>query len=195
MFSLLTLYKDMFHREKIWLTLKGLIIAPFNKFNLVMGMMLAEIVVIIPVVAIFLIICYIFFPIPLLNILFFCLIFLAIIIIFMGIGVFIGVLEITKEGKSAIVVFGTQFISWLSCVTYPLRLFPQILQDIIMLNPFYYIFDLLRLTWWAGIDPTDAIQYISVEHIVITILTTLIIPIVSLYLFDVIYKKYGISGY
>ena len=195
MFSLLTLYRNMFHQEKIWLTLKGLIIAPFNKFNLVVGMMLAEIVVIVPIVACFLIVCYIFFPIPLLNILIFCVIFLAIIVIFTGIGVFIGVLEIVREGKSAIVAYGTQFISWLSCVTYPLRLFPRILQNLIMLNPFYYIFDLLRLSWWAGINPADALQYIYVEHIVITILTTISIPIVSLYLFDIIYKKYGISGY
>jgi ABC-type polysaccharide/polyol phosphate export permease len=195
MFGILKLYKDTFRREKIWQTLKGLIIAPFNRFNLIVGILLTELIIIIPTVAIFIIICYLLFPIPLINLLYFCLIFLAIIIIFMGIGVLIGVIDIVNEDISNLLLYATQFISWLSCVTYPLKIFPKILQFFIKLNPFYYIFDLLRLSWWAGIDPVEASRYITWQHYFILISMTIGIPIIGLYSFDRIYNRYGISGY
>ncbi|MHA1293717.1 MAG: ABC transporter permease, partial [Promethearchaeota archaeon] len=155
MFSILNLYKDTFRREKIWQTLKGLIIAPFNKFNLLIGLLIAEMIVILPTIAFFIFLCYILYPIPLINLFYFCLVFLGILLFFAGVGILIGVIDIVNENVPNLTTYGTQFLSWLSCVTYPLKLFPKILQFFIKLNPLYYMFDLLKLTWWQGVDPID----------------------------------------
>ena len=195
MFGILNLYKETFRREKVWLTLKGLIIAPFNRFNLIVGLLITELIIIIPTITFFIIICYLLFPIPLISLLHFCSIFIAIIIIFMGIGVLIGVIDIVNEDISNLLSYSTKFISWLSCVTYPLKLFPRILQFFIRLNPFYYIFDLLKLSWWAGIDPIDAYKYISWQHYFVLFTMTIGIPIIALWSFDRIYNRYGITGY
>ena len=110
-------------------------------------------------------------------------------------GFIMGVFEIVNENISATLSVGISFIALVSCLFYPIEIFPEEFHFIIQLNPLYYYFDLLRLTWWAGIDSEDALNYISLTHIIVVICFTLIMPLIASYLFFIIYKKYGTSGY
>ena len=66
---------------------------------------------------------------------------------------------------------------------------------VILLNPLYYYFELLRLSWWAGINYEEAIRYITLNHILFVLVCTITTPLLGSHLFLTIYKKYGVSGY
>ncbi|GAG84268.1 unnamed protein product [marine sediment metagenome] len=84
-------------------------------------------------------------------------------------------------------------IFWFSCITYPYELFPVVLQNMINLNPLYYLFDLIRYAWLED----DILLTLSIHFInlVIMILIAVILPILGVIIFNKAYKKYGISGY
>jgi hypothetical protein len=64
-----------------------------------------------------------------------------------------------------------------------------------MINPLYYLFDLARLVWLFGLDPALAYNFLTPTHIIIVIIGLICLPIIAVYLFKKLYKKYGISGY
>ena len=64
---------------------------------------------------------------------------------------------------------------------------------IIALYPFYYIFDSLRWAWLENNIINSLVNH--GRSYIILILSVLIIPIIAVYLFNYIYKKYGIVGY
>ena len=84
---------------------------------------------------------------------------------------------------------------WLSCFSYPLQIFPGFLQNFILLNPLYYIIDIIRLTWLMGIEANLALTFITPAHIIIFAAFTIFLPIISVYLFNKFYDRFGISGY
>ena len=142
---------------------------------------------------VFFIICYIVYPISLLTVLSVILIFFLIALIFSAIGLFLGVFAITNENIWKILGFILNFIILLSCITYPYEIFPSFIQQIINLNPLYYLFDLLRFVW---IEDHLLISILT-HPIDIMILFTLAIalPLISVYIFNTVYQKYGIVGY
>ena len=75
--SIITKYDISFRRDKYWKTLSAVMVAPVNKFTLLLGVLVAEMIMIsVPVIIIF-IIAYILFPISLLYL------FLTLLILFM----------------------------------------------------------------------------------------------------------------
>ena len=95
---------------------------------------------------------------------------------------------------SASLAAGISFISILSCLFYPIDIFPENIRFIILLNPLYYYFDLIRLTWWVGIDESVS-SYITMNHILVVSIFTIITPLIASVYFDRIISKYGIRGY
>ena len=180
-------------REKYWKTIQSLIIAPLNRYNLLLGIFLPHMILISIPMVVFFIICYIVYPISLLTVLSVILIFFLIALIFSAIGLFLGVFAITNENIWKILGFILNFIILLSCITYPYEIFPSFIQQIINLNPLYYLFDLLRFVW---IEDHLLISILT-HPIDIMILFTLAIalPLISVYIFNTVYQKYGIVGY
>ena len=84
-------------------------------------------------------------------------------------------------------------VFWLSCLTYPFEIFPGIIQQIINLNPLYHIFNILRMTWIEN-NIIFSISSHPLEYLIL-FSTVLIFPIISIYVFKKIYKKFGIVGY
>ncbi|MFX0072076.1 MAG: ABC transporter permease, partial [Candidatus Hermodarchaeota archaeon] len=144
---------------------------------------------------IFFVIAYILFPIPFLYLFLFFLVFFSIYIIFGSIGLIIGVLGMSYEEIVPYANFILRIIFLFACITYPKEIFPELIQSIMLLNPFYYIFDLLRITWYLGLDYETASSLITPFHIISIIFLTIITPIISLFTFEYFYKKYGIQGY
>jgi ABC-type polysaccharide/polyol phosphate export permease len=188
-------YRKMFQHEKYWKTLQALLVAPINHFNILIGLLIAEIILISIPITIFLIIAIIIYPISFFNMLLVILMILVISLTFGSIGLIIGILIISKEGFYKIIDIGFTFLFWLSCISYPIQIFPELVRIVILLNPLYYLFDLLRLIWLVGIDPVLAINYLSPAHIIIASVMLISLPIIAVYLFNVFYKKFGITGY
>ncbi|MFX1384258.1 MAG: ABC transporter permease [Promethearchaeota archaeon] len=188
-----TVFSNEFKTEKYWRTLQALIIAPFNRFNLLFGIFLASLIQVCIPFSIFLIICYLYYHISIITLGLILLIFFLIALVFSGIGLFLGVLAISKENYLPIAIFLMTLVIWTSCVTYPYQIFPNIIQQVINLNPFYYIFDVLRLAWIQDNIILTFSTYGS--NLLILFASSIITPLLGVYLFNIIYKKYGIVGY
>jgi len=193
--SIINKYNISFGRDKYWKTLSAIMVAPVHRFTLLLGTLAAEMIMISVPLIIILVIAYILFPISLFYLFLTLLILFGMFLTFASIGLIIGAFRISHEQYVNIIMYILRFVFLFSCIFYPIYIFPEFIQVIVLINPFYYYFDLLRLTWYMGINYEAASSLITIQHIIIFILITTISPIFSLYLFEKIYKKYGITGY
>lgn len=193
LFNVITEIQTQFYIEKYWETLPALIIAPFNKFNLLFGIILAHLTLISIPFILFLVICIVIYPVSLLTLFSILFTYLLITFIFSGIGFIVGIFTISNENMSTLLLFAIKIILWFSCVTYPYQIFPDFVQTIILINPLYYVFDFLRLVWIENnIFASISIHWI---HFSIIAFLSLLLPIIGMYIFNLIYKQYGIVGY
>ena len=188
-------YFQLFVVEKYWKTLSATLIAPVNKFSLLLGQLISWVVINSVGFVVVFVIALILFPINIFYFLLFLLAFICIWISFASIGLLMGVFGISNEnfGNSFSIIL--RFLFLFTCINYPKEVFPEIIQFFILLNPFYYIVDLLRLIWYYGLNPTITMPFITPIHIIIFILSTILLPIVSIAIFEYVYKRYGIAGY
>lgn len=179
--------------EKYWQTLPALIIAPFNRMSLLIGNIIAFLGIISLPFTIFFVLCYLYYPISILTILFVLGIYILIVLVFSGIGLFIGIFAISKENFTNLFSFLVSFLFVVSCISYPYEIFPETIQEVINLNPLYYMFDILRLAW---IEDNFILTIASHPfHFIILIICALSVPSSGVIIFNKIYKKYGIVGY
>lgn len=191
--NLLNEFPTQMVREKYWKTIQALIIAPFNRYNLLFGIFLSHMILISIPLCVFFILSYIIFPISFLTALSVVTILFLLALIFSAIGLFLGVFAISKENLWKILGFSFSIVMWLSCITYPYDIFPELVQQVINLNPLYYVFDILRNTWIE-----DNIILTILTHpfnFLILICLATVLPIISVYIFNTVYKKFGIVGY
>lgn len=191
--SIMNEFPNQLNYEKFWKTLPFLIIAPFNRFNLLFGIFLSRIVLMSVPFAVFFILCYLYYPISILTILLVLIIYFLIALIFSGIGLILGVFAISNENIWKLMGFIITLIIWTSCVSYPFEIFPKFIQNVINLNPLYYIFNFLRMAWIEdNILNSITLHYIS---FIILLSLSMSLPIIGVYLFNTIFKKWGIVGY
>lgn len=190
--GVMTEFQSQFYHEKYWNTLPGLIIAPSNKLNLLLGIFFSQIIVNSVPTCLFFILCFLYAPISIFTLFFVIFIYVLIALIFSGIGLIIGVLTISNENLAQIFKFGLNFFFLFSALTFPFQVFPEIIQQIINLNPFYYYFDLLRLSWVFNDNILMINNYLN--YLIIIILSAIFLPSFGVISFNYIYKKYGIVG-
>lgn len=189
----INIYGGQFLMEKFFGTLQALIVAPFNRYNLLLGYIVTHLIEVFIPFTIFLIIVYIFFPISPLTIIFTILLFLCLLLIFAGIGLFVGVFSIAKEGVATWLKTILRFVFLFSCISYPYQIFPLQIQIIVNCNPIYYIIDIIRLTWIE-----NSVFYTILNHPIHFLMMALMLisfPLLGIFMFNYIFKKYGIEGY
>lgn len=191
---ILDYFQVYFRNEKFWKTLQSLLVSPINRFTMLLGVLFSKLFLISLPLVIFTVISFILYPIPLIFFLLYIIIFFIITLIFACVGLIIGVFVISNENISTFIIPALSTILYFSCISYPLEIFGDF-QFIILLNPFYYLFDFLRLTWMLGLNFDQAISLITPMHIIILILVTILMPIISIKLFNRVYNKFGITGY
>ena len=108
-------------------------------------------------------------------------------------GIIIGIFAISKENYWHLLEFGLIIVFWFSCISYPFELFPELIQNVINLNPLYYIFDFLRLVWIE--DNIGQSILLHPHNFLILIGLAVALPSIGVFIFNKIYKKYGIVGY
>ena len=184
--------KEM-QQEKYWKTLPALMIAPFSKMHLLLGILLSHLIIISIPFIVFFLLTYLISPISPITIIFTIFIYLLIVLIFSGIGLFLGVYAISEENYWRFFTIGLQLLFYISCIIYPFEVFPVEIQLIIRLNPFYHIFEILRVTWLEDNILLTITNY--PYQFIILIGVAMIIPLLSIYVFNRIYDKFGIVGY
>jgi len=180
-------------QEQYWKTLPALIIAPFNRYYLLFGYFISEVSLLsLPFLA-FLIILFVVYPISFVSLIMVILLFIGVAMVFAAIGLVLGVITVANENISSLLTFIIGFVFWASCITYPFQLFPDVIKDLILLNPIYYLINFIRLTWLE-----NNIYYTIINHsghFLIVISSIVIAPILAVIMFNLIYKKLGTSGY
>lgn len=181
------------NEEKFWKTITALIVAPFNRFYLLIGYFISEFFIMVFPFVIISVILFIFWPISIMTALIIILMYISIALIFCGISLIVGAFALTNENIWGILRFSISFIFIVSCVSYPFQMYPGIAQEVIKYNPIYYIIDILRLTWIEN----SIIDTITLHpfHFIVYFSSIFIFPIVGVYLFNYIFKKLGIQGY
>jgi ABC-type polysaccharide/polyol phosphate export permease len=178
-------------REKNTRNLAGLMIAPINHLTMLFGFMVSTLLVSSIPIGIFLVISWFLYPCSAFTLLTILVIFFLLSIIFMASGMILCAFVMAKESLYGVLTLGTYFLFWLSAMNYPLQIFPIILQFFIKLNPFYYFFDLIRLTWIENsLIVTITAQWLNV---VLLVGFAIGLPFIALYFFEFIFKKYGIQ--
>lgn len=186
-------FPSQLRMEKFWKTLPALLIGPFNRYYLLFGIFFSHLIIISVPFIIFFVIGFIYYPISFFTVIAILGTYFLIALIFSGLGLIMGVFAISKENVWRFLSFIMNLIFWASCITYPFEFFPGLIQDFINLNPLYYIFDVIRLIW---IENNFIITLTTHSlHFYILISLTIVIPLIGVYIFNKIYKKYGIVGY
>lgn len=186
------IYTSRFSQEKSWRTLPALIIAPLNRFNLLLGIFLSHLILmLIPFFTIFILNIIISSIVPSIgSLLIILLIFFLYALTLSGVGLFMGVLAISKENWRTLFSVGYGILIIFNCVTFPKEIFPIEIQPIIDLNPFYHFFELIRMVWVFD----DILYFGNTIHILVVVISSIMSPIIGIILFNKIYKMYGIEG-
>lgn len=189
--GLIGFYSGILRREKVYTTLKLVAISPCNNVTLIFSIFLTHIVFIsVPFLVIF-IICYIYFPIKFISLIFFLLIMFLLSFVFSAIGIILAIISIIHYKYMKVINYLVSLIFMFSCISYPFEMFPEIIQNIVNLNPFYYMFNLLRSAW------IDDNIILTINKNLVSFLTILMMAILSIltsiYIFNKYYKKYGVT--
>ncbi len=182
-----------FYTEKFWKTLAAMMVSPISRYAILFGKFFAKIILVSIQLLIILIICTFIYPCSILTLFFEIILLLGFAIIFIGIGLFIAAFAISKENIWKLLEFGMYFIILFSAINYPIEIFPDFIQAIMRLNPLYYCFDFLRLVWIEN-DPIVSL-FSHLPHVLVILATVIVIPVISVFAFDKVFKKFGIEGY
>lgn len=178
--------------EKIRQTLPTLIIAPFNRFDLLIANILSYFIYnSLPLIITF-ILCYIYFPISFFTVAFLFFLYLLLTLGFGGIGMILGIFAVSNENLLTYFNFIISILIMFSSVTFPFQIFPEPVQTAINLNPFYYIFDIARVLWVEDNFLTTLVNHPI--HFLILFTFAIVPPLIGIPIFNKVYNKYGIVG-
>lgn len=184
------MFYQKFLYEKFWETFSGFFITPSKKINLIIGYCLADLVYIGCLILVWFVILYLIYPTGILNMIFVAILLLVLFFSIASFGLLYGIVAVSAE--KYIFLFNLIMPVWIffSCFYYPLEFIPKFLRIFVYLNPVYYLVDLTRKAWLGGLT----FEVFAVYMIPI-LLFMLVMPLISFYLFDKIWKKGGIVGY
>ncbi|MFX1449852.1 MAG: ABC transporter permease [Promethearchaeota archaeon] len=182
-------FLEKFSYEKYWNTIQGTLLAPINRYLMLIGYTIVTLIESFLFFLMIIIICVFFIEISIFQIIAIFLIASLMIVAAGGIGLMKGSVFISNENYRIFFEMGQFFILFFSCYSIPFEYFPDFLQGIIQINPFYHGVNLARNLFY-GTYSSDI--FLSLIYI---ILFAIITSILGVYLFNKIWKKFGIHGY
>ncbi|MFW6311195.1 MAG: ABC transporter permease [Nanoarchaeota archaeon] len=187
-------YAVSFRHEKFWNTLPALLISPINRYNLLFGIFFSDFLIIMVPLSLVFIILMVFFPIGFISLIFILILTFLISFFLACIGMVIGALSISLESTWMFFDYFFTYVMLFSCLKYPLEVFPEVLHFLILYNPFYYFWDLIRNMWLFGFD-FILFNPAFFTHLLALFTCVILGTITGIPAFNYIYKKYGIVGY
>ncbi|MFX1394685.1 MAG: ABC transporter permease [Promethearchaeota archaeon] len=191
--GLMGVFSVKFLTDKYWKTIALYMIAPFKRYSLVFGVVISYFILIFIPFLFFFLLCYIYFPVSFSTILFMIFLYFLLALVFSGMGILIGIFAISNENIMGLLGFFLNWFFWFSCLTYPFQLFPPFIQVFINLNPFYHMFSFLRLAWIEN-NALYSITWHFYQFLILFI-SALLLPVIGVFIFNKVFKKYGIIGY
>lgn len=193
LYQIIGRFQNSISQEKGINTITLLIIAPFRRINLLLGIFLSHLLLISIPFMIFFILCFIFYPVSIITVFFIFIVYFLITLFFSGIGLIFGIIVISKEYLVSLFYIPLSIFVMFSCLSLPFEFFPEQFQYIASLNPFYYVFSILRYIW---IEDNIIISVTSHPTTFLAVLSCAIIsPLIGVKLFNYIFDKYGITLY
>ena len=193
LYQIIGRFQQGISQEKSLNTITLLVIAPFRRINLLLGIFLSHLALIaIPFLSFF-ILCYILYPVSIITLFFIFIVYLLITLIYSGIGLIFGIIVISKEHIVSLMSIPLTILIMFSCLSMPFDFFPDYFQKIATINPFYYIFNIVRYIW---IEDNIVLSVMSHTITFIVVLFFAIIsPLIGVKFFNYIFDKYGITLY
>lgn len=192
-YSLVNRFQSSIAGEKNSNSISLLILAPFRKTNLLFGIFVSHLVLIsLPFMALF-IICYILSPVSIITLFFVFIVYMMMALCFSGIGLALGGIIITKQHLIQFIHIPLMFLIMFSCLSLPFEFFPGYYQNFAVINPFYYVMNIVRFVWVE-----DNIILSITSHattFLIVIILAVVSPLVGVRFFNYMYYKYGITIY
>jgi len=192
--NLLSTYGKNLLREKYWKTLPGLFLSPVNIYNLLISKLLSELIIFIIPLSIVFVLCFIIAEASIFTIIFVLIIYILAALFISSIGLAIGSFRMSIEGGYKSFFFLVNLFLIFSCYKYSKEFFPENLQLLVLWNPFYYYWDLIRNILVFGFENVIFNPNYTL-HFIIVISLSFIAPILSVSFFNYMYKKYGLVGY
>lgn len=192
-FAIMNSFPSQLKQEKYWNTLPALIIAPFKRVNLLLGIYVSHLISISVPFIIFFVIGFIYMPFSIFTFFGLLFVYFLISIVFAGIGLILGVFAVSKENLSTPIGILLYIVFMFTTLSLPFDFFPEYFQSVIFINPLNYIIDITRLVWVE-----DNILYtLSAHpiHFILLIVGAISVPLISIYIFNYVFDKYGIQGY
>ena len=194
----LTVFSDNFLREKFWQTIQGFLLAPTHKLSLVIGVGISQLVAIFPTMLFFLLITFIWQPVSPLVLVFCLLVLAGAFLIALGAGLLLGSAALFNE--NFVPIFGYLRVIWVffSCFYYSIDVLKFSVWGVLIdlrllaeLNPIYQAVAIIRATWVYGFDYAFQLwpQFAYFAAFVI------IVPLVSVFIFRKLFKRFDIEGY
>ncbi len=192
--KLLAVYGKSLLREKYWKTLPGIFLSPVNIYNLLISKLISELLIFVIPLGIIFILCFIIVKASLLTMLFVLIVYILAALFMASIGLAIGSFRMSIEGGYRVFFLIINVFLIFSCIKYPKEFFPENLQFLIVMNPFYYYWDLIRNILLFGFENVVFNSNFFL-HFIIIISLSAIAPVLSVTFFNYVYKKYGLIGY
>lgn len=183
------LFQGNFLSEKYWKTIQALLIAPVKKINLIVGTGLSELFKNSIIISVLFIIAFILMRISFLNLL---IVFVTLLLLMLGIigfGLIPGTFALSNENFLFLFKYFLWAWGFLSCFYYPIEALPSIIKPLVLLNPVYHGLYIIRELWINGSVNNFFLHFLIVLNFAI------IMPLISIIIFNKVIKKYGISGY
>lgn len=176
-------------QEKFWQTISAFLVAPVSRFHLLAGFGLLEFVRISFALLLFLGGCFLLKPVSGLVLFFVPLILVGLLLGSLGMGLLKGVFALTNENILPffnVIYWGLGLVS---CFYYPMDVLPKFMHPLVLANPIYHALTLIRHLWFGY--PIASVWVSSMWVLGFALL----MPIIGVFFFNQLWKRFGLQGY
>ncbi|MBU2101019.1 ABC transporter permease [Candidatus Micrarchaeota archaeon] len=176
-----------FREEKYWKTIDALFVAPINYLSLIIGTGINVGLNLLPLFLVFLLFASVFGAPSILMITLTVLIMFILLGFCLGAGLIYGALTLFNENFDPF--FRYFFAAWilLSCFAYPLNIIPEVFRGIVLINPVFHAVNFAREMWMHNFIAWGSFFYVLGFAI--------IMPIISVFVFKLAWKRMEVQGY
>lgn len=179
--------------EKVMQTLDGMLLAPSSRLYILMGKAVQSFVEIFIVVFAFVVMVFLLQP-PTIywkNLIIGSVAVIFVFIIFLSLDFIVTAIGLAQEGiASFITTYVPKGFLLVGCVYYPVDIIPKFARPLVYLNPLYHGVDLFR----SGFMQADLRFGLEIPFLYLLILAV-VLPIISVFVFEYVLKRWGIRGY
>ncbi len=197
-------YENVFVREKYWHTIEFTLLAPINRYSVLFGFVIQNILEQTAISIILAIVAFLYSPtlIPNIFLIFIVLAFFSSGVA--GLGILRGVIALSNENFMSLFGLLSFVFLFLSSYSIPIELFPLPIAMVIRINPLYMELALIRniwfypLTWFSDIFVNSlTLNFFGINFfdIIYIVCFNLIAIVLGMYFFDRIWERFGIHGF